>query len=337
MVPTQPKFFDMPFAYNGGRNTIPASGDEEDGNATLDQGFPIITEQPLSQGGLPPRRKDFNGILYALSNFCFFAQSGGVFTYDTTLNYRSPALVWYNNNFWICIKANGPDSTVVTPGTDSSYWQDFVEFLDIDTSVAQRLGTSDVGSGTKHIYLDSGSPKASGSTVGGTAQGMWLNAGTMTAMSATIGSSTTPAWCDGGVWKACSREIPESGTSGDVVNYVIKSYTYTRISSTEFTIDYTTANGDFAMPSGNKVVLVGSDSNMGDTSISTRDFSEAGTITITIRIDGKSAGSQTLRSGGSGRATLTLNGEMYIAYFNSYPYFHFPPATQTEYSGSTGE
>lgn len=58
------------FGLNGLKNTIPtdsSTSTDNSGVATYDKGFPAITMQPLSAGGIPPSGKDVNGILYALS------------------------------------------------------------------------------------------------------------------------------------------------------------------------------------------------------------------------------------------------------------------------------
>ena len=99
MIPVQPVFMPQPFANGGEKNVIPNSGGEVLGNASFALGFPRVTETPIELGGIPPQRKDFNGILNALSMFAFFAQSGGVYEYSATLNYTKPAVVIYNNIF----------------------------------------------------------------------------------------------------------------------------------------------------------------------------------------------------------------------------------------------
>ena len=77
MIPFMPDVLQMPFAENGNKNTIPNETTKGQGNASLNDGFPQVTEMPMALGGMPPQRKDFNGIFYLLSTFAFFAQSGG--------------------------------------------------------------------------------------------------------------------------------------------------------------------------------------------------------------------------------------------------------------------
>ncbi|HFK5622929.1 TPA: phage tail protein [Enterobacter cloacae] len=56
------------FGVNGLRNTIPvesSTSTDNNGVATFDKGFPEVTMQPLSAGGIPPSGKDMNGVLYS--------------------------------------------------------------------------------------------------------------------------------------------------------------------------------------------------------------------------------------------------------------------------------
>ena len=132
MIPSQPTLLDRPFCANGNKNTIPATNDGTQGLASLSLGFPPITEKPLTSGGVPPFRKDFNGILNILSAFAFYYQSGGVFTYSATANYTTPAVVMYQNVLWFCKQENGVDSVngVKTPNsTNSDYWVRLIDYI----------------------------------------------------------------------------------------------------------------------------------------------------------------------------------------------------------------
>ncbi|ELY3738953.1 tail fiber protein [Cronobacter sakazakii] len=56
------------FGVNGLKNAIPVDSSavtDNSGVATFDKGFPPITMQPLSAGGIPPSGKDMNGVLYS--------------------------------------------------------------------------------------------------------------------------------------------------------------------------------------------------------------------------------------------------------------------------------
>lgn len=56
------------FGVNGLRNAIAtdsSTATDSNGVATFDKGFPEVTMQPLSAGGIPPSGKDFNGVFYS--------------------------------------------------------------------------------------------------------------------------------------------------------------------------------------------------------------------------------------------------------------------------------
>ena len=142
MIPVQPTFMPQPFAKSREKNVIPNSGGEVLGNASYASGFPRITETPIELGGVPPQRKDFNGILNALSLFAFYAQSGGVYEYSATANYDTPAVVIYNNIFYFCLQQNGVDSVNgVKAPTDTTYWIPLIDYLLEGLAVGTPIGT----------------------------------------------------------------------------------------------------------------------------------------------------------------------------------------------------
>ena len=141
--------FTRAFADQGTKNIIPDSNNEASGLASLINGFPAITQVKPEMGGIPPQRADFNGILYMLSAFCLWAQSGGQYTYKNNLQYNINCMVLHKNVFYVCLKENGPDTTagVKEPGTDGATWQTLLEFIGsltmdevqdaIDTSIGE--------------------------------------------------------------------------------------------------------------------------------------------------------------------------------------------------------
>ena len=142
MIPVQPTFMPQPFANSGEKNVIPNSGGEVLGNASYASGFPRITETPIELGGVPPQRRDFNGILNALSLFAFYAQSGGVYEYSATANYDTPAVVIYNNVFYFCLQQNGVDSANgVKAPTDTAYWIPLIDYRLEGLAVGTPIGT----------------------------------------------------------------------------------------------------------------------------------------------------------------------------------------------------
>ena len=79
-----PTLLPLPFAANGLRNPIPEASQITitPGAASLNDGFPPATMQPKTQGGVPPDGKDFNGILYELSQTVRWTQAGGQFAFN---------------------------------------------------------------------------------------------------------------------------------------------------------------------------------------------------------------------------------------------------------------
>ncbi len=156
MIPSEPQKMTKPFANDGAKNDIPAEETAGTGQASLTNGFPTVTELPISQGGIPPQRKDFNGILYWLSAFCHFEQSGGIFSWSKDLAYNTPAFVFHNNELWVCVAINGKDTTpgVIEPGTNAQYWKRFRDFIGAPSS-ADVDGKID---SSHDIYIGSTAP-----------------------------------------------------------------------------------------------------------------------------------------------------------------------------------
>lgn len=93
-----PQVLEQPFAAQGDKNTIPnaATGTNK---ASLQEGFPPITEQPINQGGRPPERQDFNGAMNLNSQFYFAFQNGWWPTFtqevsDAIGGYPQGAVLW---------------------------------------------------------------------------------------------------------------------------------------------------------------------------------------------------------------------------------------------------
>lgn len=116
----QPNKIPLPFAASGDKNTIPENT-ETTGLASWRDGFPAITSAPFSEGGVAPKRADFNGIFNALSLATLWQQQGGFYAYDNTTDYEVGNVVEYNNDLYKCITANGPGSAVKDP-TDATVW-----------------------------------------------------------------------------------------------------------------------------------------------------------------------------------------------------------------------
>lgn len=96
---TKPQVIAKPFCDTGDKNTIPtnATGSQL---ASLEEGFPPITALPVSSGGIPPEREDFNGAMNLNSQFYFAFQNGWLPTFDNDVStaiggYAEGAVLWY--------------------------------------------------------------------------------------------------------------------------------------------------------------------------------------------------------------------------------------------------
>lgn len=153
----QPDIMNVAFASSG-QKTYPIPSGTSFGNASLTAGFPPETSNPLLDGGVPPKRTDFNGILYWLSAFAMFQQSGGKFTFSTEINYDVPSIIYYNGDLWWCLRSNGPtNGGIVTPGTNANYWKKFKEYI------SSPLDAYPIGA-----YYISSSPTSPATLFGGT-------------------------------------------------------------------------------------------------------------------------------------------------------------------------
>ncbi|MEX3240544.1 hypothetical protein [Serratia quinivorans] len=77
------------FSVNGDKNSIPIDSSSTtlaDGSATFDSGFPPLTMTPISAGGKPPKGKDMNGILYAVTIKQKWQDAGMGYPFDSTFS-----------------------------------------------------------------------------------------------------------------------------------------------------------------------------------------------------------------------------------------------------------
>lgn len=130
---SQPTLLLKPFADSGDRNTIPETNSDVSNPqlADLTNGFPQITSESPDNGGLPPERKDFNGLGYLTTTYDYFAQAGGKYTFNQTVSdaiggYPLNARLWYLDNGVSYIlrstKANNGDNFVTNPSYIGTSW-----------------------------------------------------------------------------------------------------------------------------------------------------------------------------------------------------------------------
>lgn len=106
---TTPIVIPQPFAAQATSeniNVIP-NGATGTNKASFQEGFPEITRMPVienplptQKSGLPPTQQDFNGIFNAVSQHNFFAQNGGLYSFNQAVSdaiggYPKNAVLWY--------------------------------------------------------------------------------------------------------------------------------------------------------------------------------------------------------------------------------------------------
>ena len=145
------------FAVNGDKRLPPATAAlAGSGRASQYEGFKIENSMPLSQGGIPPFREDFNGIFNLFSQFLLWYQQGGVMQYDNSLDYEVNNEVYYNNVKYRCIQANGISTTVALP-TNTTYWEVINNFGDpVRYNTVQSLSSAQQSTARTNINAVSG-------------------------------------------------------------------------------------------------------------------------------------------------------------------------------------
>lgn len=135
----QPNKIPLAFAASGDKNAIPENT-ETTGLASWRNGFPAITSAPFSEGGIAPKRADFNGIFNALSLATLWQQQGGFYAYDATTDYEVGNVIEYGDDLYKCITANGPSSSLKAP-TDTTVWSKVMTAADAAAYLLLAGGT----------------------------------------------------------------------------------------------------------------------------------------------------------------------------------------------------
>lgn len=120
-----PKFQIQSTIAKDGDYTIPPLTPTEAGTGRLSvqEGWGQVNAVPIEQGGIPPHKADFNGVLFLLSQFAVWFQQGGIMNYSALLDYEVGNEVMQNGTKYRCLQPNGPHSTAVAPGTNRAVWK----------------------------------------------------------------------------------------------------------------------------------------------------------------------------------------------------------------------
>jgi len=138
----------IPFASSAGssyKNTIPTASQIgiTNGKASLTDGFPPLTFQAISSGGVPPFGADFNGILNEITAITQWQQAGGFFAYDSSFSstisgYPKGSILQSANlaGLWVSTAENN----TTNPDTGGAGWTSFA----FEGSQAISITTADV-------------------------------------------------------------------------------------------------------------------------------------------------------------------------------------------------
>nr|DAK88659.1 MAG TPA: LONG TAIL FIBER PROTEIN P37 PROTEIN, FIBER PROTEIN.2A [Caudoviricetes sp.] len=122
-----------------GDKTIPPELAQTAGTGRLSQqkGWGEYNSLPIGEGGIPPKREDFNGAFYMLSQFLVWYQQGGIMQYTATLAYEPGNEVLSAGVKYRCLVANGPGTAkgVVAPSADKTVWRN----LDLPSVLAGQV------------------------------------------------------------------------------------------------------------------------------------------------------------------------------------------------------
>ena len=141
----EPNQWEHPLGNNADTSTLPDDAVATAGIASLQKLFQIINATPLEAGGIAPGREDVNALFKYLGDQIFYTQNGGIPSYNAVYDYIPGRVVLYDNNLYKCIQANGVSSTVVTPDSNTAYWQRIDNFVRSVNGVnADANGNTDV-------------------------------------------------------------------------------------------------------------------------------------------------------------------------------------------------
>lgn len=131
-------FLASAFAVDGDK-TVPPADSQTAGTGRFSQakGWTDVNSKPIAEGGIPPKREDFNGALYLLSQFLVWYQQGGIMQYTATLAYEPGNEVLSTGVKYRCLVANGPGTAkgVVAPSADKTVWRN----LDLPSVLAGQV------------------------------------------------------------------------------------------------------------------------------------------------------------------------------------------------------
>ena len=135
-IQNEPTRITIPFAASGTKNTIPDNQPSPSASqaASWTDGFPAQCSLPLSAGGIPPARADFNGIFNAITQSERFTQEGGVWLWSNAVDYAASRMARGSDGklYWSAAQSGPNVGGAVDPTTDDgTYWVKLPSMTDI--------------------------------------------------------------------------------------------------------------------------------------------------------------------------------------------------------------
>ena len=168
---TNPTLWEQSLGYAADVNEIPVENVAGSNQASFQMIFPVVTEQPIAAGGIPPARADFNGLFKLLGDNIYFLQRGGFYQYDQGIEYDQGAIVLHNGLLYQSL--TGDENIGHTPGSPDSaaYWEEFIKHPDLSDFARRSEANTFTAENTFTALVNiTGNLQIGGEGTGGTAE-----------------------------------------------------------------------------------------------------------------------------------------------------------------------
>lgn len=125
----QPTKWPIQIGVNSNQIVIPTTAGADD--IDLSKLWPSSYELPLDAGGNAVGRTEMNTLFAMSFENLYFMQQGGVYEYDSSIDYTVGTRVLYNGDLYKCIQNN--DHLAPKVPTNTAYWDRFITESDLSS------------------------------------------------------------------------------------------------------------------------------------------------------------------------------------------------------------